>query len=191
AAVVVSAQRQRGSPSAARPRSLRMAVVQMSSVDHDIDANLKRAGAFAEQAVNLGAQFVLFPEFMATGSYMASDTWDSGEPSNGKSVQWLKTTSQRLHVWLGTSFLEASGSDFYDTFVLTSPSGAEAGRVRKQIPAGSEAYFFRGEVGSHIIRTPIGKIGLAIFPENYHCFAAAQFLPPSALFVIVSHPPPQ
>jgi len=116
--------------------------------------------------VKQGAQFVLFPELMATGSYMASDSWDSAEPSNGKSVQWLKAVSKRLHVWVGTSFLEASGSDFCDTFVLTSPSGEEAGRVRKQILAGGKAYFFRGEVGSHIISTPIGKIGVGICAEN-------------------------
>src|SRR5215510_13346789 len=110
-------------------RALRIAVVQMPSVDHDIDANLSRATAFAEQAVQQGAQFVLFPEFMATGSYLSFDTWDSAEPSNGKSVGWLKAISRRLHVWVGASFFEAAGSDFYDTFVLTTPSGEEAGRV--------------------------------------------------------------
>src|SRR5262249_52303519 len=87
-------------------RSLRIAIVQMSSVDHDIDANLKRATVFAEQAVKQGAKFVVFPELMATGSYLSFDSWDSAEPSNGKTVQWLKATSQRLHVWIGTSFLE-------------------------------------------------------------------------------------
>jgi len=135
----------------ATTRSLRIAVVQMPSVDHDLDANLKRATSFAEQAVAQGAAFVLFPEMMATGSYLAADSWDSAEPSNGKSVQWLKATSRRLHAWIATTFLEASGTDFYDTFVLTGPSGEEVGRVRKQIPAGAEAYFFRGETGSHVL----------------------------------------
>src|ERR1700730_14701728 len=73
-------------PAATTAQSLRIAVVQMQSVDHDIDANLKRATAFAEQAVAQGAQLVLFPELMATGSYLSFDTWDSAEPSNGKSV---------------------------------------------------------------------------------------------------------
>jgi len=128
-------------------RKLRIGVVQMQSSDHDIDGNLKRASMFADAAAAKGAQFVLFPELMATGSYLYFDTWDSGEPSEGKTVQWLKSTSRRLHIWIGTSFLEASDADFYDTFVLTTPSGEEAGRVRKQIPAGPEAYFFRGAVG--------------------------------------------
>src|SRR6516165_3124976 len=171
-------------------RSLRIAVVQMKSLDHDIDGNLRQGTAYADQAAFQGAQFVLFPELMATGSYLSFDTWDSAEPSQGKSVQWLKSTSRRLHIWLGASFFEARGSDFYDTFVLTAPSGDEAGRVRKQIPAGAEAYFFRGEVGPHVISTAIGKIGVGICAENYYCFAASQFLKDSADFIVMPHSSP-
>ena len=174
--------------SVARP--LQIAVVQMKSVDHDIDANLRQATTYAEQAAARGAQFVLFPEFMATGSYLSFDTWDSAEPSQGKSVEWLKSTSRRLHVWLGAGFFEASGKDFYDTFVLAAPSGAEAGRVRKQIPAGPEGYFFRGDVGPHVISTAIGKIGVGICAENYYCFAASQFLKDSADFIVMPHSSP-
>jgi len=172
------------------PKTLRIAVVQMKSMDHDIEGNLKEATIYADKAAAAGAQFVLFPEFMATGSYLSFDTWDSAEPSQGKSVQWLKSTSRRLHLWLGASFLEASGSDFYDTFVLTAPSGDEAGRVRKQIPAGSEAYFFKGDVGPHVISTAIGKVGVGICAENYYCFAATQFLRESADFIVMPHASP-
>lgn len=179
-----------GANGAAASRSLRIAVVQMGSVDHDLDANLRRATGFAEQAVARGAQFVLFPEMMATGSYLAADSWDSAEPSNGKSVQWLAATSRRLHVWIATTFLEASGTDFYDTFVLTGPTGEEAGRVRKQITAGAEGYFFRGDTGSHVISTAIGKIGVGICAENYYCFAASQFLNDSVDFVVMPHATP-
>lgn len=174
--------------SGARP--LRIAVVQMKSLDHDIDGNLRQATTYADEAAAQGAQFVLFPEFMATSSYLSFDTWDSAEPSQGKSVQWLKSTSRRLHIWLGASFFEASGADFYDTFVLTAPSGEEPGRVRKQIPAGPEAYFFRGDVGPHVITTAIGKIGVGICAENYYCFAASQFLRDSADFIVMPHSSP-
>jgi len=174
--------------SGARP--LRLAVIQMKSLDHDIDGNLIQATTYADKAAAQGAQFVLFPELMATGSYLSFDTWDSAEPSQGKSVQWLKSTSRRLHIWLGAGFFEASGSDFYDTFVLTAPSGDEVGRVRKQIPAGPEGYFFRGDVGPHVISTAIGKIGVGICAENYYCFAASQFLKDSADFIVMPHSSP-
>ena len=49
------------------PRTLRIAIVQMHSLDHDIDGNLKRATKFSEQGAAQGATLVLFPELMATG----------------------------------------------------------------------------------------------------------------------------
>jgi len=162
----------------------------MQSADHDIDGNLKRATAFAEKAAVQGARLVVFPEFMATGSYLSFDTWDSAEPSRGKTVAWLKSTSKRLSIWLGTSFLEADGTDFYDTFVLTTSQGEEAGRVRKQVPAGPEAYFFRGEAGSHVIDTAIGKIGVGICAENYYCFIASQMIQQSADLILMPHASP-
>ena len=173
-----------------RAGALRIAVVQMKSLDHDIDGNLRQATRYAEEAAAHGAQFILYPEFMATGSYLSFDTWDSAEPSQGKTVQWLKATARRLHIWLGAGFFEASGADFYDTFVLAAPSGDEAGRVRKQIPAGPEGYFFRGEIGPHVISTAIGKIGVGICAENYYCFAASQFLKDSADFIVMPHSSP-
>lgn len=91
--------------SGARP--LRIAIVQMQSLNHDIDANLKKATRFSEQAATQGAKPVLFPELMPTGSYLAADTWDSAEPSNGETVQWMKATSSRLHIWIGAGFFEA------------------------------------------------------------------------------------
>ena len=66
------------------PRTLRIAVVQMQSRDHDIPQNLKRASTFADTAAAKGAQFVLFPEFMPTGSYLYFDTWDAAEPSRAR-----------------------------------------------------------------------------------------------------------
>ena len=159
----------------------------MASADHDIERNLRKATAFAESAVAKGAILVVFPELMPTGSYVSYDSWDSAEPSDGKTVQWLKASSRRLHVWMGTSFLEADGEDFFDTFVLTTPEGSVAGRVRKQIPAGPEAYFFRGQIGPHVIETAIGKIGIGICSENYYCFAASQMLSQSADIVLMPH----
>jgi predicted amidohydrolase len=48
----------------------------MASADHDIEGNLGRATLFAESAVAKGAQFVVFPELMPTGSYVSYDSWD-------------------------------------------------------------------------------------------------------------------
>jgi len=101
---------------------------------------------------------------------MGSRAWNAAEPKNGPTEKWMKSSSARLGVWLGTSYLEADGEDFFNTFVLTAPSGKIAGRVRKQKPAGPEAFFFKGDTGSHTISTKLGKIGVGICYENYLCF---------------------
>jgi len=174
--------------SGAKP--LRIAIVQMKSLNHDIEGNLKKATRFSEQAAAHGAKLVLFPELMPTGSYLASDTWDSAEPSNGRTVQWLKTTSSRLHIWIGAGFFEADGEDFYDTFVLTTPGGDEAGRVRKALPAEGEAYFFRGYENPHVISTEIGRIGIGICAENYYCALPTRLIRDSADVILMPHSSP-
>jgi N-carbamoylputrescine amidase len=107
---------------------------------------------------------------MSTGYIFSTEIWDAAESKNGPTEKWMKSSSARLGVWLGTSYLEADGEDFFNTFVLTAPNGKIVGRVRKQKPAGPEAFFFKGETGSHTISTKLGKIGVGICYENYLCF---------------------
>jgi len=56
----------------------------MESHDHDIDGNLRRATTFAGTAAARGAQFVLFPEFMPTGSNFYFDTWNAASPRRAR-----------------------------------------------------------------------------------------------------------
>jgi N-carbamoylputrescine amidase len=171
-------------------RRLRVAIVQMTSANHDIDGNLRRAEGLAAQAARRGARLVLFPELMPTGYSLFYDIWDSAEASSGPTSRWLATTSRRHNLWLGTSFLEASGDDFFNTFVMTGPDGAEAGRIRKQVPADAEAYFFKGQSGSHVIETAIGRIGVGICAENYYCFLANQMSQRQVDLMLMPHSAP-
>ncbi len=151
-------------------RTIRVAAVQMESKDCCVDFNLKRATIFAEQAVKENAQIVLFPELMPTGYLMSKKIWDSAEPKEGSTVIWLRQTSKKLNLWMGTSFLEADGEDFYNTFVLTNPDGKDIIRVRKQTPAAMESYFFRGIKGKHSVDTELGKIGIGICYEGWRSY---------------------
>jgi N-carbamoylputrescine amidase len=103
---------------------------------------------------------------MPTGYIFSTAIWDGAEPKGGLTVQWLCENSKRLNVWVGTSFLEADGEDFFNTFVLATPDGKEAGRVRKQPPAAFEAFFTKGGAGPHVMDTELGKIGVGICYEN-------------------------
>ena len=116
-------------------RTLRVAAVQMESQNGRVEANLERATRFVDQAAEQGGKLIILPEFMPTGYVYTKDIWEGAETKEGPTVGWLRENAKRLGVWLGTSFLEAEGEDFFNTFVLMKPDGQEAGRVRKQTSA--------------------------------------------------------
>jgi len=149
-----------------KSRIVRVAAVQMESKNGLVEANLEHATPLVEQAARAGAQLILLPEFMPTGYTFSTAIWDGAEPGNGLTVQWLKANSKQLGIWLGTSFLEADGEHFFNTFVLATPDGGEAGRVRKQPPAAFEAFFTKSGSGAHVLDTELGKIGVGICYEN-------------------------
>lgn len=172
------------------PRSLRVAAVQMVSENGAVEGNLARANALAEEAAARGALLAVFPEFMPTGYIYSKEIWDAAEPADGPTMRWLRETSRRLGIWLGTSFLEAEGSHFYNSFVLTDPQGAIAGKVRKQTPAFAEAFFTRGEAGPHVIETAIGRIGVGICYENLLSYTPRLMCMHSADILLMPHSAP-
>lgn len=78
----------------------------------------------------------------------------------------MRALSRQSRIYLGTSFLEADGEHFYNTFVLTGSEGEIVARVRKNPLASFEAYFFTGGADCHWLDTPIGRIGVGICFEN-------------------------
>jgi N-carbamoylputrescine amidase len=163
---------------------LRVAAAQMQSRNGEVEANLAHATALVEEAARQEAQVVVFPELMPTGYLLTPEIWNAAEPSEGPTVRWLKATAQRWGMWIGTSFLEAEGEDFFNTFVLSTPTGEEAGRVRKQFPAIWEAYIFKGEPGSHVIKTALGKIGIGICFDS-HLAVIARLLQEQAVDLVL------
>jgi N-carbamoylputrescine amidase len=158
----------------------------MASMNGDVAGNLARATPLAEDAARKRADLVVFPEFMPTGYDLSTACWNAGEKLDGPTTAWLKTQGRRLGVYVGTSFLEARGEDFYNTFALACPAG-DLYTVRKQTPAGAEAFFFRGEDNPHIIECSLGRIGVVICQENYRCFAANLMAEGRPDFILAPH----
>jgi N-carbamoylputrescine amidase len=168
------------------PRTLRVAAVQTPAAE-SVSAGLERATPLVQRAAAEAAELVLLPELMAVHYVFTEEMWDSAEPTNGPTVEWLSDLARSLRIWLGTSFLEATGEDFYNTFVLVGPTGEEAGRVRKQTPAMYEPWFFRGEAGSHLIRTNLGTIGVGICNDNHRSYLPALLQRAGADLVLMPH----
>lgn len=147
-------------------KPLRVAAVQIDCPVARVEENLFHATELVEIAAQRGAQLVLLPELMPSGYFLTEEIWDCAEPSDGRTISWLKAEAERLELYLGTTFLEAEGEDFYNTFALATPEGEIAGRVRKSPPASLEAYFYRAGSTPHVIETSLGRIGVGICYEN-------------------------
>lgn len=171
-------------------KTIRVATVQMESLNSQIETNLKNASKFVEQAIKEKAQLILLPEFMPTGYVFTNDIWDAGELNTGLTVQWAKKLSKEYKVYIGTSYLEADGEHFYNTFFITTPKGDVAGTVRKQIPAAFEAYFTAGDASDHYIDTEIGRIGVGICYENQFSFIPKLMHKHSVDFMVMPHSAP-
>jgi N-carbamoylputrescine amidase len=146
-------------------RTIKVAAIQLRCDPGEASRNLDRAGALVAEAAALGAGIVLLPELTPGGYVLTQELWNTAESMQGASVGWLKSTAQRLGIYLGMSFLEAEGQDFYNSFVLATPQGTVAGRVRKNPPASAEAYFFRAGSDAHVIDTELGRLGVGICYE--------------------------
>jgi N-carbamoylputrescine amidase len=177
-------------PGSQPPAVLRVGGVQVSSENSQIEANLARALPLVDEGASRGARLILLPEFLPTGYIYTSAIWDAAEPREGLTVKWLKHHARRLSIYLGTSYLEADGQDFYNTFVLATPEGTEAGRVRKETPAAFEAFFTAGDPGPHVIETEIGKIGVSICYENQLAYASQLMFAHSVDLMLMPHSAP-
>ena len=145
--------------------TISVAAIQFRADAGEIDHNLKRMGSLVSQAVSQGARLVLLPELAPGGYLLTEEMWNTAETMHGRSISWLRSTARQHGIYIGFSFLEAEGTDFYNSFVFVTPNGDIAGRVRKNPPASAEAYFYRAGSDAHYIDTDLGRIGVSICYE--------------------------
>ena len=143
-------------------RTLVVAAIQATSENGQPKQNLAGAEDLVEDAARQGARLILCPEFLATGYIFDDSIWDAGEPAGGLTESWLARQAKKHEVYLGASFLEAEGDDFYNTFSLFGPDGELRGRVRKASLPFFEGRYFRPCAGSKVIETEIGTFGVGI-----------------------------
>jgi len=146
-------------------RKLKVASVQMDVEFGQRDGNLNKAASYIEEASDRGAELILLPELLPYGYGVNESVWEGAEPMNGPSVTWLSSQAKKNKAYIGFSFLEADGNDFFNTFVLSDSRGNIVGRVRKSPAPAVESYFYKEGNDSHIIETEIGRIGVNICYE--------------------------
>ena len=148
------------------PRTVVVAAIQPDCSSSSVEANLNALAAQVAQAAEQGADIVLLPERFSEAFRLDHSAWSSASARGGRVEEWLQSLASRHGIYLGGSYLEARGQDFYNTFALAAPTGVIAGRVGKDHPCSLEAYVFSGRPGPQVIETDIGRIGIAICYDN-------------------------
>ena len=151
----------------APPRTIRVAAVQVTSKDGEVERNLAHAEGFVAEAAGRGAELALCPEFLAAGYLYDESIWTSGELRDGPTESWLRRLARQHGIYLGATYLEADGDDFFNTFALAAPDGSIAGRVRKESLPAFEGWYFRSCAQSKVIDTELGRIAVGICQDNH------------------------
>lgn len=147
-------------------KTIRVAAIQPICKPGPVADNLSHIEELIEKVAADNAELVLLPERFPEAFRFDETAWLAASPAGGKVEQWLTEMSRKHGLYLGGSYLEAKGDDFYNTFALACPDGKILGRVGKDHPCSLEAYIFKPYPGSQVIDTPLGRLGIAICYDN-------------------------
>ncbi|CAD5324841.1 unnamed protein product [Arabidopsis thaliana] len=166
--------------------TVRVTIVQSSTVYNDTPATLDKAEKFIVEAASKGAKLVLFPEAFIGGyprgfrfglavgvhNEEGRDEFRNYHASAikvpGPEVERLAELAGKNNVHLVMGAIEKDGYTLYCTVLFFSPKGQFLGKHRKVMPTSLERCIWGQGDGSTIpvYDTPIGKIGAAICWEN-------------------------
>ena len=162
---------------------MKIAALQMQSVEDDVARNLRRAEEMIDDAARQGADLAVLPEFFNT-EYFPQERNEQkfayAEGLEGPSLEAIRESAKAAGIWVIASIYEQKMPGLYfDTSVVIDRSGNLTGTYRKTHPAGVfsvEKLYFR--YGSHFPVFPIEgwKVGISIcydnlFPESARILA--------------------
>ncbi|KUN31302.1 nitrilase [Streptomyces corchorusii] len=150
-------------------RRLRVGLVQLSVATNRRTDNLRRAEALVHEAVDDGCELVVLPEAFATALNLPK-SHEVAEPVPGPVTEWLAERASRYGVWIAAGLLERNGEHVHSSAVLIADDGSLVDVYRRTVVYDLEAHFLTGEVGTRVVDTPLGRIGLVVgydiqFPE--------------------------
>ena len=162
---------------------MKLALIQMESAVGEIEANVRRADQFMDQACAQGAELVVLPEFWSTGYFpLAVDYgyYDLAATDDGCAMASTKAKAREHGVHIVSTIYEEDGPGlYYNTSMIVDPQGEIISKYRKvQVPArrGLEKLYYRGGSRFPVVQIRDWKVGVilcydSLFPEPARCLA--------------------
>jgi len=147
--------------------SFSIGCAQLACQTLDLEYNLQLAESLLEEAVQTGCELVLLPEYTPTGLLFDGRIKEHAEPLTGRTVSNLRDWSKKHDCWIGAGVAEKCCGRFFNTFVLSGPSGEFHFYRKRYLAFFEKLVFSRGkEIG--IIDTPFGRVGMMICWDMIH-----------------------
>lgn len=101
---------------------------------------------------------VVLPE-LALCSYLGNETiWQYADPEGQDTAAWARAMAEKYHTYLGVGYLEKSGGEYYNSYLLAGKDRVY-GSVRK---SEGEAYLFKRGSFANVVAMPFGDVAVAI-----------------------------
>jgi N-carbamoylputrescine amidase len=128
----------------------------MPCVEGERKINFDKASALLDEVANVEyTEFVLLPELFAIG-FRHEDYAKVGAGIPGETSLFLEKLAEERGAYVLASGIEAAGSKFYNTLVVTSPTGKTIAKYSKIHPFQEEKDVFRG--GEEIVLLEVSGI---------------------------------
>lgn len=153
---------------------MKVASIQMTTVNNDKDANLVKAAANIEKCSD--ADLIILPEMWNVGFTNFDQYINQAEGKEGKTLTMLRTMAQKTKSYIhGGSFVEKDQDSYYNSSYLLSPTGEIVGQYRKIHLFGynsEETKILTPGEDVTVVSTPLATIGMATcfdlrFPELF------------------------
>ncbi len=149
-------------------KDIKVAVAQFDIKLGDKKENLKKTEEFVSKAAAQGADFIVLPEYLSTGS-IPDKFRDLAEPVPGDTVNRLLEMSEEHKIYIAASIVEKD-TEIYNTAILTDPKGNLLARYRKIHLFMDEQQYVANGQDIVVVDTEFGKVGLmicydSVFPE--------------------------
>ncbi|MEV6282881.1 nitrilase family protein [Kribbella sp. NPDC051770] len=146
----------------------RVAVVQFEAVPDAPDANLSTVRRLAREAVDNGAELVVFPELCLLGywhlrRHTAVRLHELAEPRTGPLVSAVSALAAELGAGVGVGFLESDAGRLFNAYAVCLPDGSV--HVHRKLHAFEHEAISSGDSYT-VFETPWATVGVLICWDN-------------------------
>jgi len=152
-------------------RDFRAAIAQVSAELRNKEKNIEKIERSAEEAREIGAELLIFPELFLTGYNIRNGLFRLAEETEGNSVDRISKLAEEngMHIIFGMP--EREGERIYNSAVLLSPKGERSVYRKLMFPnfgPFEEGLYFTPGNELPVFDTELGKIGMEICYDLFY-----------------------